>query len=325
MKKILQTWLFIQQSHQQNIEVMLLYVLESKGSSPGRQGFMMAVNAAGEMSGSMGGGIMEHKFVEMAKERLKANDIQHGAATLKKQVHSKSAKKDQSGMICSGEQTVFLYTIRQKDIRHIDNLIASLQQNKNGTFELSHDGILFSSAVPAQNFYFKQQDEIEFLYQEKTGYKNRLYIIGAGHCSLALSQIMSTMDFYIHLYDDRQNLNTFEQNDFVHAKTIVEDYSKLSDIISSGANTYVVVMTVGYRTDKIVVETLAGKQFGYFGLLGSRTKITTLFKEFEAEGISDEVLKNIYAPIGLPIKSQTTEEIAVSIAAEIINVKNQFL
>ncbi|UEG49814.1 XdhC family protein [Ferruginibacter lapsinanis] len=325
MKKTLQTWLFIQQSLQQNIEVMLLYVLESKGSSPGRQGFMMAVNAVGEMSGSMGGGIMEHKFVEMAKERLKLEGVSHEEATIKKQVHSKSAKRDQSGMICSGEQTIFLYTIQQKDIRYIDNLISSLQQNKNGTFELSQDGISFSTAIPAQNFYFKLQNEFDFLYQEKTGYKNHLHIIGAGHCSLALSQIMSTMDFYIHLYDDRQELNTFEQNDFVHAKTIVEDYTKLSEIISSGANIYVVVMTVGYRTDKVVVETLAGRQFGYFGLLGSRTKIATLFKEFEAEGLSDEVLKNIYAPIGLPIKSQTTEEIAVSIAAEIIHVKNQFL
>ena len=51
---------------------MLLYVLESKGSSPGRQGFFMAVNSNGEMEGSIGGGIMEHKFVEMAKEKLQA-------------------------------------------------------------------------------------------------------------------------------------------------------------------------------------------------------------------------------------------------------------
>ena len=55
---------------QENIPVMLLYVLESTGSSPGRQGFFMAVNANNEMEGSIGGGIMEHKFVEMAKEKL---------------------------------------------------------------------------------------------------------------------------------------------------------------------------------------------------------------------------------------------------------------
>lgn len=323
MKKLLQTWLFIQQSLQQNIEVMLLYVLESKGSSPGRQGFFMAVNAIGEMSGSLGGGIMEHKFVEMAKERLRAEGVGHQESTIRKQIHSKSAKRDQSGMICSGEQTIFLYTIRQKDAKHIDNLVASLQRNNNGTFELSQDGIVFSAAMPPQNFYFKQENENDFLYQEKTGYKNQLHIIGAGHCALALSQLMSTMDFYIHLYDDRQELHTFDQNDFVHQKTIVEDYTKLTELIPSGENVYVVVMTVGYRTDKIAVESLIENKFKYIGLLGSKTKIKQMFDDFTADGIGDEKIKDIYAPIGLPIKSQTTEEIAISIAAEIITVKNQ--
>ena len=71
MNKQLSTWKLIVQSLQQNIAVMLLYVLESKGSSPGRQGFFMAVHTKEEMEGSIGGGIMEHKFVEMAKERLR--------------------------------------------------------------------------------------------------------------------------------------------------------------------------------------------------------------------------------------------------------------
>jgi xanthine dehydrogenase accessory factor len=321
MKKLLQTWLFIQQSLQQNIEVMLLYVLESHGSSPGRQGFCMAVNADGEMCGSLGGGIMEHKFAELAKKQLAEAAEQ---AFLYKQIHSKSAKRNQSGMICSGEQTIFLYPIHEKDTSHIQNMIASMQRNGNGTFHLSHNGILFSAAPPKQNFYFKQENETDFLYQEKTGYKNELHIIGAGHCSLALSQLMSTMDFYIHLYDDRQELPTFEQNNFAHAKTIVEDYTKLPELIPSGENIFVAVMTVGYRTDKIVVESLIEKDFKYFGLLGSKTKIETIFKDFVTDGIREEKLKKISAPIGIPIKSQTTEEIAISIVAEIIKVKNQF-
>src|SRR5258705_9297852 len=108
------TWELILESLQQNIPVMLLYVLESSGSSPGRQGFFMAVNANGEMEGSIGGGMMEHKFVEMAREKLKAQgtrDKEQGTS-LKKQVHDKSATKNQSGMICSGEQTILLYVVQ---------------------------------------------------------------------------------------------------------------------------------------------------------------------------------------------------------------------
>src|ERR1043165_9505797 len=108
MQKQLQVWNLINKSLGKNIPVMLLYVLESKGSSPGRQGFFMAVNAKGEMQGSIGGGIMEHKFVELAKEKLGNTERETGnfdqarPGTLRKQHHDKSAAKDQSGMICSG-------------------------------------------------------------------------------------------------------------------------------------------------------------------------------------------------------------------------------
>ena len=77
MNKPLRTWQFVLKQLLENIPVMLLYVLESKGSSPGRQGFFMAVNAAGETEGSIGGGIMEHKFIELAKESLKTQGTRH--------------------------------------------------------------------------------------------------------------------------------------------------------------------------------------------------------------------------------------------------------
>src|SRR5258706_11525010 len=96
----LKNWMLIDRSLEKKVAVMLLYVLESSGSSPGRQGFFMAVNANGEMEGSIGGGIMEHKFVEMARERLLAVSHEPLAADIKKQFHDKVAAKNQSGMIC---------------------------------------------------------------------------------------------------------------------------------------------------------------------------------------------------------------------------------
>src|SRR5829696_5921746 len=111
-------WKQICKDLEQNIPVILLYVLESKGSSPGRQGFFMTVNATGAMQGSIGGGIMEHKFVEMAREKLQVASSELQAGQIKKQIHDKSAAKDQSGMICSGEQTIFLYRVEEKDRIH---------------------------------------------------------------------------------------------------------------------------------------------------------------------------------------------------------------
>ncbi len=136
--KNIPTWTFISNSLDKGIGVMLLYVLESIGSSPGRQGFFMAVNANGHMEGSIGGGMMEHKFVEMARERLREQEFKE--QEIRKQYHDKSAAKNQSGMICSGEQTIFLYHVQPSDLTTIKNIITSLEQNNNGTLTLSSSG-----------------------------------------------------------------------------------------------------------------------------------------------------------------------------------------
>ena len=130
------------------------------------------------------------------------------------------------------------------------------------------------------------------------------------------------MDFYIALFDDRSDLNTLAKNEFVHEKKIIESYEKIGDVIESGENVYTVVMTLGYKFDEIVIRKLFDKNFKYFGVLGSRAKMKTLLRNLEKEGFDKEKLSKIHTPIGLPINSRTPEEIAVSIAAEIIAVKN---
>jgi xanthine dehydrogenase accessory factor len=303
---------------------MLLYVLESSGSSPGRQGFFMAVNAEGDIEGSVGGGIMEHKFTEMAKEQLREDAP---TLSLRKQVHDKSAARNQSGMICSGEQTILLYRLRPEEAPVVRNMIASLEKHQTGTLQLSPAGIaFFADKAPGMDFLFTKHSEQDWLYREKTGYKNQLFIIGGGHCALALSRLMRTMDFYIRVYDTRAQLPTFLQNEFAHERIIINDYSELAHLIVPGPDHhYVVVMTLGYRTDDAAVRTLLNKPFKYFGLLGSKTKNDQLLATYATEGISPDLLSHIHSPIGLPIHSQTPEEIAVSIAAEIIQIKNKSL
>ncbi len=339
MNKQLSIWKFISENLREDIPVMVLYVLESSGSSPGRQGFFMAVNNNKQMEGSIGGGIMEHKFVELAKEKLQASSSKlqeegqeanlkpqtsnlKPSTEIRKQVHDKSVATNQSGMICSGEQTIVLYPVQKKDEEHINNIIQTLEENKNGTLQLFPGGISFEPVEPLKHFELDFKTEEDWLYKEKLGYKNHLYIIGGGHCAFALSRIMSMMDFYIHLFEERKDLNTLERNAFVHEKKIVDDYSELSQLIPPGENNYVVVMTFGYRTDDLAVKALLHKQFKYFGLLGSKKKIEKMFSGYRNEGVDLNLLQKIHSPIGIQIKSETPEEIAVSIAAEIIKVKN---
>ena len=319
MNKQLSAWKLIAKSLQSTTGVVLLYVLESSGSSPGRQGFFMVVSATGEMEGSIGGGIMEHKFVELAKEKLREGNRK---SVIKRQVHDKLAATNQSGMICSGEQTILLYPVIAKDALVIQQIILTIEQNKNGSLSLSPGQLSFSPSIPAKNFHFSFISDDDWEYIEKTGYKNQLFIIGGGHCALAFSKLMRGMDFYITLFEEREELYTVVQNEFAHEVIIVDDYSALDNLISSGPNQYAVIMTFGYRTDAVAVRGLLDKKFTYLGLLGSKSKMKKLLGEFRKEGMAGNVLKKIHAPIGLAINSQTPEEIAISIAAEIINVKN---
>lgn len=301
---------------------MLLYVLGSKGSSPGRQGFFMAVDEAGNMCGSIGGGIMEYKWVEMAKEMLEQPESTiHSQMVLRKQVHDKSGE-NQSGMICSGEQTILLYRCRTTDADTIGRLLISLNQHKNGTLTLSPDGLAFDD-IPAPELYaYTCTSETAWKYVERTGYKNRLLIIGGGHCSQALSRLMRSMDFYIEVYDDRPGLKTLDENEAAHLKHIVGHYSLLNELIPGGDNVYIIIMTFGFRTDDIALRALLHTPCRYLGVLGSRSKMEKLMNSWREEGLDNSLLEKIHTPAGISINSRTPEEIAVSIAAEIIKIKN---
>lgn len=313
-------WQFIAKRLKAQQKVALLVVVESMGSSPGRAGFKMAVDAEGALCGSIGGGIMEIKLVELAKARM----VQ-GIHTplLKRQIHQKTASQDQSGMICSGEQSIVFIHPNAQDLPTVRVLIRCLKQNKPAILQLTEHGFqLLQNRKNEHAFRFERQPNQAFLFEENLGFKNQLYIIGGGHCALALSELMSKLDFHITLFDDRAELNTFAQNRFVHQKLALNTYENIGAFIPSGNDVYVVVMTVGYRTDEVVIRQLLHKNFRYFGVLGSAAKMTTLLDQLRGEGVPEAQLGRIRTPIGLKINSRTPEEIAVSVAGEIIAVKN---
>ncbi len=320
MKKELELWQFAAAALKRNQSVVLLVVAESKGSSPGRVGFKMAI-AEDDLRGSVGGGVMEVNLVEQARFKIQDSRFKI-ASEIVWQSHKKNSANS-SGMICSGEQTIIFYKLNFVDLPAIRKIVSTLKNHKLKVLQITSNNFeVLENQSNDFDFRFERQSENEFLFQEKLGFKNKLFIIGGGHCALALSELASKMDFHISLFDDRPDLNTLAKNKFVHAKTIVENYEKIGDFIPSGAKHFIVVMTLGYQSDEIVIRGLLDKDFKYFGVLGSKAKMATLLRNLREEGFSKEKLDKIYTPIGLQINSRTPEEIAVSIAAEIIRVKN---
>lgn len=312
---------FILQKLQSNLPVMLLQVVHSEGSSPGRQGFQMAITIDGELLGSIGGGIMEHKLVEYSKSKLSAKETN---VELKHQYHDKTHSTQQSGMICSGHQIIAFFPLYKKDLE--------LFQKMDQSFEIAQDYLHFSPkglSILSKNGLtiptgFHQKTEADWSYLEKINSKKIIHIFGGGHVSLALSEVMHFLGFHIKIYDDREEINTLEQNIFCHEKHIIS-YESVAAQFENCQDDYVVIMTFGYRPDKIILKQLLGKDFFYIGMMGSKAKIKTLLEELKSEGFSKASLEPLFTPIGLEIFSKTPQEIAISVAAEIIRETNKVI
>jgi xanthine dehydrogenase accessory factor len=296
--------------------VALLYVHSSEGSSPGRQGFKMFVSSNGELQGSIGGGPMEFKLVELSKSKLKEG---HFPPLLQRQIHKSNIPKDKSGMICSGEQTVGIYYL-SSDQREL--LWSIVFDNADKTLVMNNDGLhLEDKSIGQKEFIRYQENEPNWTLEDDLTSANEIHIIGAGHVSLALSILANQLDFKVNVYDTREALNTLPSDSSI-TFTLVSDYAKIGDFISSGENKYVVLMSFGFRTDKVALQPLLDKDFKYLGMMGSAEKTKTLISELIEEGIDPQKLEHVHAPIGIQISSKTPMEIAVSIMAEIIRLKN---
>lgn len=307
-------WTFLQQKLTQRIPAMLLLVLQSEGSSPGRQGFKMAVSADGDLQGSIGGGIMEHKLVEKARVMLQA-----GAAEITTlwQHHDKQHPADQSGMICSGSQQIAFVPLSEDDL---PLLYGILEKGKTKWLFVSPTGLRLKTSGTEKAYLF-YQDKSTWEYTEHLHNHPVAHIFGGGHVSLALSEVLLFLGFYIKVYDDREGLNTLEQNVFAHEKHHIS-YENLRENVQSAQDDFAVLMTMGYRQDKLLFRQLIAREWFYLGMLGSKKKIETLQAELAGEGLGLEHWANVSAPVGLPIHSKTPQEIAVSIAAEMIGRKN---
>lgn len=315
----MKVWSFIQEKLEASVDVILLWVLESEGSSPGRQGFKMAVAGDGSFSGTIGGGMMEHKLVEKARDFLTHEKRE---IFLQRQHHDKLHSKDQSGMICSGSQLIAFVPITSADQNIITNILAK-QDDREKVVYLSPQGLAIST-VKENKTGLAYEDDEHWSYCELIDQRPIIHIIGGGHVGLALSELMNFLGFYIKIYDNRNNLNTINENRFAHQKTIT-DYDQIGSTINDDKDAFVVIMTFGYRDDKTVFKQLLNKKFFYKGLMGSETKINTLVKELVDEGYKADQWKDWFMPVGINIHSKTTKEIAVSIAAEIIREKNKHL
>jgi len=267
----------------------------------------MVVSALG-CAGTVGGGTAEHTMIERARDF-------DGAPELVDIEHTPEAH----GTLCSGRQTMALVLLSRSDEPTLAAICDALRAGRVGTLHLSSTGISFDPGATTPRCL--TADAAGFRFATTLGRLDTLTIVGGGHCALALSRVIATLPFRIVVLDDRPDLPTLAANSFADEIRTV-DYADLAAQVPEGDRSWVVVMTFGHAHDEAALRALAGHRLRYLGLLGSAAKVAALFAAMRADGVAAEFLASIHAPVGVPIGSHTPEEIAISIAAEIVRERN---
>ena len=147
-----------------------------------------------------------------------------------------------------------------------------------------------------------------------------LYIFGAGHVSINLYEVARRAGFDVTVVDDRETYASRER--FPHAKDVIaDDFERAMSRIVPNESSYIVIVTRGHRDDMRVLRWAVQTQARYIGMIGSKRKTITIFRELVKEGLSEKLFERVHAPVGLDIGAITPEEIAVAITAELIAVR----
>ena len=181
--------------------VILMIVVKSEGSSPGKPGFKMAVSEDGDLWGSIGGGNMEYRLAEQCRRMLEKKEA---TILIKKQDHHPDSKEGNSGMICSGIQWIAFYPLTPNKLTLVQQLVTIEENRQDDVVTYIETGILLSKPTSEYELPNPVVNGSSWRFTEQPGLKSRLYIFGAGHVSLTLSKMASDTGFDVVVFDNRK-------------------------------------------------------------------------------------------------------------------------
>ncbi len=160
------------------------------------------------------------------------------------------------------------------------------------------------------------------IYIEPVLKKNKLYIFGAGHTGIALANRAKDFNFDITIIDDRQDY--IDEVTIEGVKKIYSDFKTILPQLLFDENTYITIMTYSHPIDRIILSYCLKQPHCYLGMIGSMRKIEVTIRLFLEEDIAtEEEMEKVDMPMGIDIGAEGPEEIAISILAKLISVKNK--
>lgn len=316
-------WELVRETLDSNTPCAMLFTVETKGSGPGRPGAAMVVTSDGKTGGTVGGGIMEYQLVNRAGKMLESGIGSPELVTYKHTNENSGVKADRggipSGMICSGSQITAILPLLPGILDSVDMIISMLETGRTGTLYLSNTGFTVSDSTEQESHEFAMADENDWEYSGPLGLLDTVFIIGGGHVGQALAHLLAGLSFQAVIIDKR------EQDSFENAprcRWITSPYEEAHDYIPEGSHNWAVIMTPFHKADAEVLKSLAGKNLRYVGMMASGSKKQQVYLDLTQKGVPEDFLNSVYCPVGIPIGSRTPNEIAVSIAAQLLRVRS---
>jgi xanthine dehydrogenase accessory factor len=195
-------------------------------------------------------------------------------------------------------------------------------------FQVIQDALKNISCGTPFSKQFNLEDDLKMhcggsmeVYFEAIGCTPKLYIFGGGHIGKALAGYATGLGFRPFVFDQREGI--FEEWNTSEIETRTGDYLQIIDSLTFDANTYVAIVTHKHEFDEIVLLACLPREFAYLGMIGSKRKVAEIKKNaMDNHTISADQLSKVDMPIGIPLAAETPAEIAISIVAKIIDVKN---
>lgn len=316
-------------------DLVLVTVVASSGSTPRGAGSRMLLNSRGRICGTIGGGAVEYRSEQLAQEVLQSRKSCEQSFLL-----SKNDVQD-LGMICGGDVQVFFHFLAAGD-----ETVLALAQAAEALFAEGHDLWLVSelSAGGSLGLFSRARgfvgiDAPEALldamrrkpirkeiggrdfYVEQIQSSGRVLVFGCGHVAQALVPVLAGVGFRCVAMDDREEFARREL--FPDAEDVrLIDFTNVAASVTITEEDYLCVMTRGHAFDAVVQAQAMQSPAAYIGVIGSRRKIAGVTARLKEEyGFADADFERVTSPIGLAIRAETPEEIAISIAAQLIALR----
>ncbi len=313
---------------------VLATVIRRTGSAPRDTGAKMFVGEDGKTFGTVGGGRLES---EGYREALA---IMNKGATKVFSIGMDAERVEEKDMLCGGNVEVLLEPVTVKQLNVYRRIEDCLKNREKGVVVTNfREGALAKTVIDKELnvvgdpldsetiekhkdlFYGNQPVLLDSLFVDPIQISFPLYIFGAGHVAQSLSKIARIAGFHITVIDDREEFANKER--FPDANTIiVGDFQDAFNYLDFTGNEYVVIITRGHQFDAEALVESMKRDARYVGMIGSKRKVKIILDHMRKSGFNEGTIGRIHAPIGISINAETPEEIAISIAAELVSVRN---